>query len=474
MVLEVVKAFSLEHIRWLTPLQEYALREVKGASVEGGRVEPDTRRLYDSVTESVRDGNYWILCDCLSDGSERPVTVPSRGRRGIRLGNLPNAQVPHDGDCVFRLREASQGTSGYFFNPLLHERHDAHSTKRDPEQETWRRTGRSVPPVAHVLKCFMREARLHTLAGAERSPSPADWLAELKNTASAFLVAPRVPASEVLFTDPASWRSGEVRKKLDDRAQNWPKGPPPCGYLCWVAHDVEGHDINGRTRGAGHVRVTSPVVSRIIHDKMVEGPYLFLGVVALSTDDDPGWECRMAYAQPIASPQLPIPVDSDYERQAILSLARLVRDLRSDTKLEEALDGIVGFDLQKPLFPTRVHEGHCLPDVLLTVTRPGGSGRRPRDPNADPPEGRFDDGDKARYVLEVMGFDDPEYEKKKEETHRRMERLGRVLRLEAPQFGSAHNGLERQLERIAVRIVKDVIWRWTGSSRGSSSAPPAA
>ena len=169
MLLEVVKAFSLEHIRWLTPLQEYALREVKGASVEGGRVEPDTRRLYDSVTEFVRDGNYWILCDCLSDGSERPVTVPSRGPRGIRLGNLPNAQVPHDGDCVFRLREASQGTSGYFFNPLLHERYDAHSTKRDPEQETWRRTGRSVPPVAYVLKCFIREARLHTLAGVERS-----------------------------------------------------------------------------------------------------------------------------------------------------------------------------------------------------------------------------------------------------------------------------------------------------------------
>ena len=34
----------------------------------------------------------------------------------------------------------------------------------------------------------------------------------------------------------------------------------------------------------------------------------------------------MAYAQPIAALELPIPVESDYERQAVLSLAQLVRD----------------------------------------------------------------------------------------------------------------------------------------------------
>ena len=178
----------------------------------------------------------------------------------------------------------------------------------------------------------MGEGRLHTLAGAERFPSPADWLAELARAAAAFPVAPNVPASEVLFTDPASWRSGEVRKRLDARAQKWPKSSPPCGFLCWVAHDVEGRDVNGKTRGVGQVRVTSPVVSPVVYDKRVEGPYLFLGALERSADGS-GWECRMAYAQPIASLQLPIPVESEYERRAVLSLVRLVRDLRSDTKL---------------------------------------------------------------------------------------------------------------------------------------------
>ena len=462
MTIEVAKAFILDHVRWLGPTEEYALREVKAAVVEGGKVGPDTRWVYDSLTEAVRDANCWFLCDCLSDGSEQPVIVPSRGPRGIRLGNRPDAPVPHDGNCVFRLRQSSQGTAGYFFNPLLHERHDAHSTKRDLEGEAWSRTGRSVPPVAHVLKCFIREARLHTLAGAERFPSPADWLAELKDRASAFPVAPKVPASEVLFTDPASWRSDKVRQELDERARSWPKGPPPCGFLCWIAHDVEGHDINGENRDAGHVRVTSPVDSKLVYGKMVEGPYLFLGALEQSADG-PGWECCMAWAQPIASLELPFPVDSDYERRALLALARVVRDLRSDKELEEVLGGAVGVELQRPLFPERVHGGHCHPDALLTVTRPGGTARSPRDSDADPPNGPFDDGDRVRYVLEVMGSQSAEYEKRKEKTHPRMRRLGRLIRLEARQFGSAHNSLERQIERIATRIAKDLVRRWGGS-----------
>ena len=173
-------------------------------------------------------------------------------------------------------------------------------------------------------------------------------------------------------------------------------------------------------------------------------------------------ECRMAYAQPIAALELPIPVESGYERQALLSLPRLVRDLRSDGALREALGGAVEVELQKPLFPVRVREGLCLPDVLLTVTRPGGSGHGPGDPDSGSPDGPFDDSARARYVIEVMGFDDAEYERKKEETHRRMERLGRVIRLEGKRFGSDSNGLERQRDRITGRIAKELIRRWTG------------
>ncbi len=455
MLLEVARAHGREHVGWLTPLQEWALREVKGATVDERKAEPAARRIYDPLTADIRDGNCWILCNCLAHEPEQPVIVPSRRPRGISLGNLPDAPVPHDRNCVFRRRGHSIDTSGYMVNPLSYNRQDVALGGPGPEREPRIRTGRREPTVANVLKRFIREARLHTLAGAERFPSPVDWLAELKRAAAAFPVAPNVPASEVLFTDPASWRSGEFRESLDERAQKWPKGSPPCGFLCWVAHDVEDHEINGKTRDAGHVRVTSRVGSSPVYDNRVVGPYLFLGALEQS-EDRSGWECCMAYAHPIAALELPIPVDSDYERQALLSLPQLVRDLQCDTKLEKALGGVVGVELQKPLFEIRVREGPCRPDVLLTVTRPGGP--VPRD--ADDP---FDDSDKVRYVIEVMGFGDEKYEKQKEETHRRMRRLGRVIRMEGRQFGSTRNSLEQQRDRIAFRISKDLIRRWKGS-----------
>ena len=456
MTIEVVKAFSLEHDRWLKDLWERALREGKRAKVEGKKLEPDTRMLYDAATEYAHNAKCWFLCDCLPDEPQQAVIVPSQRRGGISLGNLPDADVPHDANCVFRLlRDSSQGAFGDLVNPLPHKRFSAASWEPGPEREPRSGASRLVPTVARALKLFVREARLHTLAGAEQFPSPDEWLAKLARAAAEFPVATKVPASEVLCTDPASWRSGEFRKKLDAWAQKWPNGPPPCGYLCWVAHDVEGHDVNGETRDAGHVTVTSPVVSPVIYDRRVVGPYLFLGALE-QCEDGSGWECCMAYAQPIAALELPIPVESDYERQAILSLPQLVGDLQSVTELEKALGGVVGVKLQKPLFNLRVREGPCLPDVLLTVTRPGGPA--PRVPGRP-----FDDSGKARYVLEVMGFDDAEYERKKEKTHPRMERLGRLIRLEGWQFGSSYNGLERQLERIAHRVAKDLLWRWGGS-----------
>ena len=145
MALAVVKAFSLEHVRWLSPLQESVLREVKGAAVEGKKAEPEARRIYDPLTEDIRDRNCWILCDCLPDEWEQPAIAPRRAPRGMRLGNRPNAEVPHDVNCVFRLREASQDTSRYLFNPLTHGRQGAASGERDRRREPGGRGGPVCP-----------------------------------------------------------------------------------------------------------------------------------------------------------------------------------------------------------------------------------------------------------------------------------------------------------------------------------------
>ena len=74
--------------------------------------------------------------------------------------------------------------------------------------------------------------------------------------------------------------------------------------------------------------------------------------------------------------------------------------------------------------------------------------------------GRFDPRDRARYVIEVMGSGDPDYEEKKAVTHARMRRIGPVFRMEGGEFASSANPLGRQGGRIAAAIADDLRRRW--------------
>ena len=168
------------------------------------------------------------------------------------------------------------------------------------------------------------------------------------------------------------------------------------------------------------------------------GPWLFLGLVARS-EDRREWECLRASAQPIVSTFCPVLVDSYNERRALGTLRRLVRSLEADPGLRDALGCAVRVEFEKPLFRFETAGGHCLPDFVLTVARPGGHGRMPGPPGLRRYDGRYDAGGVARYVVEVMGFDDSEYERGKTEMHRRMRTLGRLFRMEAPQFDLRHN-----------------------------------
>ena len=189
-----------------------------------------------------------------------------------------------------------------------------------------------------------------------------------------------------------------------------------------------------------------------IGSNRLAGPWLFLGEVGRSPETG-RWECRAASAQPIASALCPVPVDSHNERRALGALRSVIWSLENNADLGKALGGAVRVDLEKPLFDIETVGGPCRPDFILTVMRPGEPGR-------EPARSRHLLGDSARYVIEVMGFDDPEYESDKAKTHRRMRNLGRLFRMDAGQFDSRRNDLQRQADRIARYIRNDLILRW--------------
>ena len=229
----------------------------------------------------------------------------------------------------------------------------------------------------------MRAAGLNRFDGDAGPAAPDEWLARYRRAAEGLRVARRVPVPDILFTDPAKWAVDGSPERLDAMAGRWPGRGRPFVLISWLAHDVAAHGINPRHPEAGRVEVHSRVPRPIIGRRRIRGPFLFLGVVARG-EGGGAWACRAACVQPILSPDIPMPVDSHYERRALAALRGSVADLVRDTALTDALGGTVRVELEKPLFPFIVRGGPCLPAALLTVTRPGGRGHVPAGPDGPP------------------------------------------------------------------------------------------
>ena len=423
-------------------------------AVRIGEADAAAREIYRRTVEWLYDNGWWLLCDC-RDGAI--ITLRRLGTGAIVTGNLPEADVPHAPGCPFGLRDAGDDPDVLVGDLFLPDGLGAPGEgPGDGVERPW--TGGRPSSLSQVLKTLMRAAGLNRFDGAADPAAPTDWLAACRRAAGEMRVAGRVKMSDILFTDPAKWAIEGTPERLDAMASRWPGRGRPFVLLSWLAHDVAVHGINPRHPEAGRVVVHSRVRRPVVFRRRIEGPFLFLGIVARGLDGG-AWACRAASVHPILSPKVPMPVDSDYERDALGALRRAAAGLARDA----ALGGPARVELEKPLFPFMVRGGPCLPDALLTVTRPGGRGHLPAGPDGPPAEGPFADRDTARYVIEVMGFADDAYERRKENTHARMRRIGRVIRMEGKQFDSSWNDLETQTRRIARRIGKDLVGRWKQS-----------
>ena len=130
----------------------------------------------------------------------------------------------------------------------------------------------------------------------------------------------------------------------------------------------------------GELEVVSRIRRSTIGGRAVSGPSLFFGVVALTTRRR-GYECVRGWTQPIVSVHRPVPVDSDYERQAFGTLTTTLWML--DREFPDT-----DFTMEKPVFDTDTEQGPCLPDFLLKARR----------------------GSEVRtWVVEVMGFERSDY-----------------------------------------------------------------
>ena len=451
MTLEIVDK-NTEPVGTLSPLTADALHAVRRGEADAAQREINRR-----TVGWLRGENRWLLCDC-RDGAV--IAFRRKDTGAISAVNLPDADVQHAPGCPFGLRDAGDDVDAANLVAELFlpdGRAEPGEGPGDGVERPW--TGGRPSSLSQVLKTLMQAAGLNRFDGGAGPAAPEEWLERYRRAAEGLRVARRVPVSDILFTDPAKWAVDGTPERLDALAGRWPGRGRPFALLSWLAHDIAARGINPRHPEAGRVEVHSRVPRPVVGRSRIDGPFLFLGIVARG-EDGGAWDCRAAAVHPILSEEVPMPVDSGYERRALAALRCAASDLARDTALSAALGGAVRVELEKPLFPFIVRGGPCLPDAVLTVTRPGGRGQLPADPDAPLPEGPFTDRDTARYVIEVMGFADPAYERRKANTHARMRRIGRVIRMEGRRFDSPWNDLDSQTRLIARRIGKDLVWRW--------------
>ena len=471
MELWLIDRRTRKRIYQLTRREVLALRAYKR-----GRANAAEEALCLPLLDRAHRDKLWFECCCRRVRSLCPDFHPRRHRNGeYTLANRRGAPVTHAPDCVFRRSDTDATRPPPARHPDVLGGFDAAEEDLPPPDlytrphAYWKPRPRVAAEQEKTLwgtaSKLMQRAGLNLLGAEERRPPPGEWLAAIAEAAGSLYLPPRVPASGYLFTEPAAWRSGEVAARLEAAAQDWPEGGRPRAYLCWPVDEVSGHAVD--PGGEGHVEAPHPVVCPSVGGRPVIGPYLFLGAVARSADR---WTCVNACARPIADLDCPVPVDSDYERQAVGALWRLVRTLVGNRELAALLGGAVGVELEKPLTIIKTPAGACLPDFLLTVFRPGAYIHLPGGPGDPRHFGRFDPRDRAEYVIEVMGFDDRKYEDSKKRTHPRMERLGPVFPMEGWEFGSRHNGIDRQREKITADIALDLLRRWRTGRAGPAAA----
>ena len=180
----------------------------------------------------------------------------------------------------------------------------------------------------------------------------------------------------------------------------------------------------------GELEVVSRIRRPTIGGRAVSGPYLFFDVVALTTRRR-GYECVRGWAQPIVSVHRPVPVDSDLERQAFSTLETTLWILSKEFPDAE-------FTMEKPVFEMDTEQGPCLPDFLIHARRKG---------------------EVRTWVVEVMGFEWPDYLAGKEVTHERMEELGPVILMDGRKF---ERGLTDEGRKVTERIRADMEGEWPG------------
>ncbi len=362
----------------------------------------------------------WLACDCRGESGRPPVNGPCRNRSGrYYWRRLPPPHVAHAKGCVYssitvtrqagdpETRAPVEPSDDRFFTVLPIEPEDEQVAEPDalPDHRGSRHTNRPSKLRQRLFE-LMVYAGLNRLPDAETA-NAREWSRRIRQAARGIEIAPERSLGDLVFPYRRMWRMDWIDAHMQDLARTWPDGHRPQAFVCGAVRGVDDQGVTG-ARGS-RLDVASRVTRPMIGGKAVRPPCLFMGVVGLA-EDATSFACLSGHAQPIVAMNCPVPVESSAERKAFGTLRKTLRIMRREFDA-------VRFTLEKPLFETDTQYGPCLPDFVIRA-------------HPDAWEGR----DSVDFMIEVMGFEDEGYRRRKEDTHQAMRTLGTMCLMEANWF----------------------------------------
>ena len=409
-----------------TPLREALVRWYTG--------EGSTRdeRAGITLVQNARIGHRWIACDCLGGDKPPPILTPAflSEAETYYLRRLTRSKRPeHRLDCPFfrdqvtsRISEVRSHTtpadppSGFF--EVLRPAPEKLAQRPDDDAVDDRTRSASVPRLARLLWRLMDNAgnnRIAPLAyGAEWSIK--ESFAAIIRAAGKIEIAPGIELTRALWTHARPLQGSAVYAALRELAPRWPKVHAPQGFVLLYAPSFRGQDIH--VPGGEPVTIANRVQSPSVRGNRISGPFLVLVVVG-EYPEAHGYAPLGAYAQPVHSGRLFVPVDSDFERTVLRQILACQRALHG-----RGVDLAIG----KPLFDTLTPMGPCRPDFVLEA--------RSRHT-----------GEIRNIVVEAMGFDDDDYAASKAVTHPRMRTMGELVTI-APDEIESGNGERKLMDHL--------------------------
>lgn len=427
----------------LTEEQEGALRRMAAGDQDENLQAPVLEVLRRAHAERL-----WLACDCRGEGGRPPVLGPCHRMGSYFWRRLPAPHVAHAEGCVHsrvsvphrgrdpETRAPVEPPGGRFFTALAVEPEDPRLAEPDALAErrgSWH--GNRSPRLRQRLFELMVHASLNRLPDAETA-NAREWSNRIRKAARAFEIAPGRPLADLVFPYRRMWRMDRVDLHMQDMARTWPEGHRPQAFVCGAVWGVDDHGVTGG-RGS-RLDVVSRITRPAVGGKQVSPPYLFMGVVGLEEGAD-AFACLSGHAQPIVAMNCPLPVESGAERQAFRTLRKTLAILRRE------FDDVT-FTLERPLFETGTQYGPCLPDFIIQA--------RPE---------AWEGWQSVRFMIEVMGFEDADYRRRKEETHRAMRELGTLCVMEAGRFGT-REGLASEGTDVTDRVRAVLRRRMAGRS----------